>query len=71
MIAQIFISTGELVIPTGTQTSKVNAEIEIQSVTAEARISKFSTKFKHSHVFLNFSPIKSLCVISSKRKFLA
>ena len=43
MIAQIFNSTAELVIPTGTQTNETNAEIESQPVIFEAKISKFST----------------------------
>ena len=43
MIAQMFIPTAELVIPTGTQTNEANAEIETQSTTVEDRISKFST----------------------------
>ena len=43
MIAQMFISTAELVIPTETQTNKANAEIETQPATAEDRISKFAT----------------------------
>ena len=32
MIAQIFIPTAELVIPTGTQTKQANAEIKTQPV---------------------------------------
>ena len=40
MIAQMFISTAELVIPTETQTNKANAEIETQPATAEDRISQ-------------------------------
>ena len=43
MIAQFFISTAELVIPTGTQTNEANAEIETQPVTVEDKISKCST----------------------------
>ena len=34
MIAQIFIPTTELAIPTGTPTSETNAEIEAQPLTA-------------------------------------
>ena len=40
IIAQMFISTEELVIPTGTQTNEANAEIETQPVIAEDIISK-------------------------------
>ena len=40
MIAQIFILTAELVIPTGIAT---NAEIERQPVAVEGKISKCST----------------------------
>ena len=40
MIAQIFIPAAELVIPTGTQTNEVNAEIETKPVTVEIKISK-------------------------------
>ena len=43
VIAQMFIPTSELVIPTGTQINEANEEIEMQPVTAEDRISKFST----------------------------
>ena len=43
VIAQIFNPTVELVIPTGTETNEVNAEIEIQVVTAEVKISNCST----------------------------
>ena len=43
VIAQIFIPTAELVIPTGTQNNEANAEIETQTVTVEAKISKCST----------------------------
>ena len=39
MIAQMFIRTEELVIPTGTQTNKTNTKTETQPATAEARIS--------------------------------
>ena len=40
VIAQSFIPTAELVIPTGTQTNEANAEIETQPVTVETKISK-------------------------------
>ena len=40
IIAQMFISTEELVIPTGTQTNEANAETETQPVIAEDIISK-------------------------------
>ena len=39
VIAQIFIPTAEVVILTGTQANRTNAEIETQPVTFEARIS--------------------------------
>ena len=42
VIAQIFTSTAELVIPTGTQTNEVNAEIETEPAIFEAKISKCS-----------------------------
>ena len=35
MIAQIFISTAELAIPTGTKTNEANGETETQPVTVE------------------------------------
>ena len=38
MIVQIFIPTTELVIPTGTQTTEANAEIETQPVSIETKI---------------------------------
>ena len=37
MIAQIFIPTARLVIPTGTQTNKANAEIETQPVAVKQK----------------------------------
>ena len=43
MIAQNFNPTAGLVILTGTQTNEVNAEIETQPVTVEAKISNCST----------------------------
>ena len=43
IIAQMFIPTAELVISTEKQTNEANAEIEMQPVTAEARISKCLT----------------------------
>ena len=43
VIAQMFIPTAELVIPTGISTNEANAEIETQPVTVQARINKFST----------------------------
>ena len=43
VIALIFLPTAELVIPTGTQTNKANAEIETQPVTIETKIKKCST----------------------------
>ena len=43
VIALIFIPTAELVIPTGTQTNKANAETETQPVTIETKIKKCST----------------------------
>ena len=50
MIAHTFIHTAELVIPTGTQTNKANAEIETQpviitvsTIIIETKISKCST----------------------------
>ena len=60
MIAQTFIATAELAIPTGTKTNEANAEIETQRVTVEARIRMCSTLFKYLHVFLYYSIIKSL-----------
>ena len=43
MIAQIFIPTSELVIPTVIATNEPNAESETQPVTVETKISKCST----------------------------
>ena len=43
VIAKIFISAAEIVIPRGTQINEVNAEIEAQPVTVETKISKCST----------------------------
>ena len=39
----MFNPTAELVIPTGTQTNEANAEIEMQPITMETKISKFLT----------------------------
>ena len=41
-IAQVFNLTAELVMPTGTPTNEANSEIEIQPLTAEMKIRKFS-----------------------------
>ena len=43
MIARILIPTAELLILTGIATNEANAEIETQTVTIEAKISKRST----------------------------
>ena len=40
MIAQIFIPTAKLEIPTGTPTNEANAEIETQPLTAETKARK-------------------------------
>ena len=70
MIAQIFIPTTELKIPTGTQTNGASAEIETQPVTLETTISNYSALFKYMHAFIYFSCIKSLCFISFMRQLL-
>ena len=79
MIAQIFIPTAELIIPTGIATYEANAEIEPQQVTVKAKISKCSilNTFLHLHLNLNtcmpFYTFHSLnyCFISSKRSFVS
>ena len=43
VIAQIFIPTAELIIPTGLANYEANAEMETQPVTVEAQMSKCST----------------------------
>ena len=43
MVVQIVILTAELVIPTGTETNKVQAKIETQLVIVEAKINNCST----------------------------
>ena len=45
VIANIFIPIAELLIKTGTQTNRANAETETEP--AEARINKFSAKLKY------------------------
>ena len=42
-IAQIFIPTAELVIPTGKQTNEANGETETQPVTVKTKLSKCVT----------------------------
>ena len=42
MIAQTFIPTAELVIPTGIATNEANAEIETPPVAVEGKIGKCS-----------------------------
>ena len=42
VIAQIFKTTAELVLPTETQTNEANTEIGTQPVIVEAKISKCS-----------------------------
>ena len=44
LIAEIFIPTTKLIIPTGTKTNEVNTEIQIQTVTVETQIKKCSSK---------------------------
>ena len=65
MIAQMFNSTAELLIPAAIEANEANAEIETQPLTVQDTI--ISTKFKYLYVFLYFSLIKSLCFILSKR----
>ena len=43
MIPKIFIPTAELIIPTATRTNETNADTEMQPVTVETKIGKFST----------------------------
>ena len=62
MIAQVFNPTVELVIPTGTQTNEVYAEIETQPVTVETKIS-----VQHNlNAYMSFYTFHSLslCFIS-------
>ena len=53
-MAKNFISTADLVIPTGRQTKETNAEIETQPAIVEDRIRKCSTQFKYLHNFFIF-----------------
>ena len=46
VIAQSFIPTGELVMPTGTQNNEANAEVETQLAIIQAKIWKCSTQLK-------------------------
>ena len=39
----LILPTGELVIPTGTQTNEINVKTETETVTVEIKISKCST----------------------------
>ena len=55
VIMEMFILTAELVIPTGTQINEANAGIETQRVTAESKISKFSTQFKYVSSYTLYS----------------
>ena len=43
VVVQSFISTAELLIPTGRATNEVNAEYEMQPVTVETKISNCTT----------------------------
>ena len=43
MVAQVFIPTAELVIPTGIATNEGNVDSETQLVTPETKIRKCST----------------------------
>ena len=70
VIMEMFILTAELVIPTGTQINEANAGIETQRVTAESKISTFSTQFKYvsSYTFYslnNFLSSKKYYFVSS------
>ena len=64
MIAAMFFPTVDFVLPSEIWTNEANAEIETQTVTAEARISKCSTKFKYLPFLLYFSLIKSFLASS-------
>ena len=54
VILQIFISTAELALPTGTQTNETNTELKTQTVSVEAKISKCYTQFEYLYVFYVF-----------------
>ena len=69
MTAQVFISTAELAIPTGTPTNEANTKIKTHPVTAETKTRKCSKYFKTLHIFYVFDS-SSHYFISSKRQFL-
>ena len=70
VIAQIFNSTAELAIPTGTPANEANPKFETQPLTAKMKTRKSSNYLITLHFFLCFSLIKSLCFITSKGSFL-
>ena len=68
-IAENFNSTAELVIPIGIPTKDEQAEIERQPVIAEAKIRKFSIKFRVAQRFLCLLLINSFWSISLTKHF--
>ena len=69
MTAQIFIPTAELAIPTGISIYETNEEIEIQLLTAEMKIRKYSERFiKPSTLFYAFYLLTHYLVFLLKKK---
>ena len=66
----MFNPNAELVIPTGTKTNEANAETEMQPVTVETKISKFSIYFKYLHVFYIFHSLNYDVLFLVKDKLL-
>ena len=66
-IGQIFIYIAEFLIPKGIPIKEENAEIEIHSVIAEAKIRQCSIKFRVAQTFLFLSLINSFCSISLRK----
>ena len=64
VIAQIFNPIAELVILIGIPTKQVKAEMETHLVTAEAKIRKFTIKFRVVQTFLHFLQISSFQFLS-------
>ena len=68
--AQLFIPTAELAIPIGISIYEANEEIEIQLLTAEMKIRKYSEQFiKPSTLFKAFYVLTHYLVFLLKKKF--
>ena len=69
VIAQNFIPTAELAIPTGATTNEANAEIETQSLTIEMKIRNVQSNLKPCATFYAFHPLNHYFLFHLKDTF--